>query len=75
MELEKRRITLSIATKSRRQLEIEQLVKERRPLKKQWRKAPEEEKEGIDVLQTEIKNRLSVLRRAENLRKRRRKKE
>ena len=69
---DKRRSTPSIPSQSRRQQE--RLVKERRGLKKQWRKAPEEEKEGINV-QAEIKNRLSALRRAENLRKRRKKKE
>ncbi|KAK0136753.1 Retrovirus-related Pol polyprotein from type-2 retrotransposable element R2DM [Merluccius polli] len=72
---DKRRSIPSIPSQSRRQQEIERLVKERRGLKKQWRKAPEEEKEGINVLQAEIKNRLSALRRAENLRKRRKKKE
>lgn len=61
--------------KSRRQQEIDQLVKERRLLKKQWRKASEEEKDGINVLQAEIKSRLATLRRAEYLRKRRWKKE
>ena len=72
---EKRKKTSTIPTKSRRQQEIERLVKERRQLKKQWRKAPEEEKEGINLLQAEIKNRLSTLRRAENLRRRRKRKE
>ena len=33
-------------------------------------KGPEEEKEGINLLQAEINNRLSSLRRAENLRRR-----
>lgn len=61
--------------KSRRQQEIDLLVKERRLLKKQWRKAFEEEKDGINVLQAEIKSRLVTLRRAEYLRKRCRKKE
>ena len=59
---DKRRSIPSIPSQSRRQQEIERLVKERRGLKKQWRKAPEEEKEGINVLQAEIKNRLSALR-------------
>lgn len=59
----------STQTKSRRQQEIDRLVKERRILKKQWRKAAEEEREGINVLQVEIKSRLVSLRRAENLRK------
>lgn len=71
---EKRKKTTT-PLKSRRQQEIERLVKERRQLKKQWRKAPEEEKEGINLLQDEIKARLAVLRRAENLRRRRKKKE
>lgn len=48
---------------------------ERRLLKKRWRKATEEEKEGINVLQAEIKNRLVSLSRAEDLRKRCRKKD
>ena len=72
---EKRKKTSATPTKSRRQQEIERLVKERRQLKKQWRKAPEEEKEGINLLQAEIKSRLSTLRRAENLRKRRKRRE
>lgn len=41
-----------IQTKSRRQQEIDWLVKERRMLQKQWWKAAEEEKDGINVLQT-----------------------
>ena len=53
----------------------EQLVKERRQLKKQWRTPSEEKKEGINLLLAEIKNWLSALRRIENLRRRRRKKE
>ncbi|XP_049449241.1 uncharacterized protein LOC125899203 [Epinephelus fuscoguttatus] len=61
--------------KSRRQREIEKLVKERRQLRKQWKKATEEEREGIKVLQEELRSRLAVLRRAEHLRKKRRKKE
>lgn len=72
---EKRKKASSTPTKSRRHQEIERLVKERRQLKKQWRIAPEEEKEGINQLQAEIKNRLSTLRRAENLRRRRKMKE
>jgi hypothetical protein len=60
---------------SRRQQEIKRLVQERRQLKKQWKKASEVEKEGIEALQDDIKTRLASLRRAENLRKRRRKKE
>ena len=62
-------------SKSRRQREIERLVKERRQLRKLWRKSTELEREGINVLQEELRGRLAVLRRAEHLRKKRRKKE
>ena len=72
---EGKRPTPPVPTKSRRQAEIDRLVKERRQLKKQWRKATEEEKEGINVLQEEIQSRLATLRRAENLLKKRRRKE
>lgn len=65
--VEGKRSTPTIHTKSRRQKEIDRLVKERRQLKKQWRKATEEEQEGINLLQEEIKARLVTLRRAENL--------
>lgn len=58
-------------SKSRRQQEIDRLIKGRWLLKKQWRKVSEEEK---DELQPEIKSRLATLRRAEYLRKRHREK-
>ncbi|KAJ8016038.1 hypothetical protein DPEC_G00002980 [Dallia pectoralis] len=61
--------------KSRRQQEIERLVRERRQLRKQWKKASEAEREGLMLLQGDIKCRLATLRRAENLRKLRKKKE
>ncbi|KAL7834877.1 hypothetical protein SRHO_G00291350 [Serrasalmus rhombeus] len=61
--------------KSRRQQEIERLVKERRQLKKQWKKANEVERLGLKALQSDIKQRLATLRRAEHLRRQRRKKE
>ncbi len=61
--------------KSRRLQEIQQLVKERRRLRKLWRKATVEEREGINFLQEDLKHRLSKLRRAESLRMRRKKKE
>ena len=61
--------------KSRRQKEIECLVKERRELRKQWKRALPEERAGIDLLQTDLKRRLGRLRRAENLRTRRKRKE
>lgn len=60
---------------SRRQQEIKRLVLERRQLRKRWKKASGVEREGINALQGDIKTRLASLRRAENLRKRRRKKE
>jgi len=61
--------------KSRRQQEIEMLVRERRQLRKKWKKASEEEREELMLLQGDIKCRLATLRRAENLRKLRKKKE
>ena len=73
--VERKRSEPTIPTKSRRQKEIDRLVRERRQLKKQWRKATEEEKEGINVLQEAIRSRLVTLRRAENLVKKRRRKE
>lgn len=46
-----------IQSKSRRQQEIDRLVKERRQLRKQWRKITETERVGLDELQAEIKRR------------------
>ena len=71
----KKEKTLPTPKRSRRQQEIDCLIKDRRQLKKLWRKADDEEREGIEVLQGELKNRLAALRRAENLRMKRRKKE
>ncbi|KAK0148023.1 hypothetical protein N1851_012272 [Merluccius polli] len=65
----------SARLKSRRQQEIERLVKERRCLRKQWKKATEVEREGIEALQGDIKQRLATLRRAECLRRQHKKKE
>lgn len=65
--VEDKQATRSVPTKSRRQTEIDRLVKERRQLKKQWGKAIEEEKNGINLLQKEIKGRHAPQRRAENL--------
>lgn len=65
----------SVPAKSRRQQEIERLVRERRQLRKQWKKASDAEREGLMLLQGDIKPRLATLRRAENLRKLRKKKE
>ncbi|KAJ8392682.1 hypothetical protein AAFF_G00073560 [Aldrovandia affinis] len=66
---------LPTPAKSRRQQEIERLVRERRQLRKQWKKAFDAEREGLTLLQADIKWRLATLRRAENLRKVCRKKE
>uniref|UniRef100_A0A3B1JD36 Reverse transcriptase domain-containing protein n=1 Tax=Astyanax mexicanus TaxID=7994 RepID=A0A3B1JD36_ASTMX len=60
---------------SRRQKEIQLLVRERRELRKRWKKESPEERVGIDFLQADLKERLGKLRRAENLRTRRRRKE
>ncbi|TWW53206.1 hypothetical protein D4764_0188330 [Takifugu flavidus] len=65
----------TVPAKSRRQQEIERLVKERRQLRKQWKKASDAEREGLQLLEGEIKTRLATLRKAENLRKLRKKKE
>lgn len=51
------------------------LVQERRQLRKLWKKASGVDKEGLSTLLADIKIRVASLRRAENLRKRRRKKE
>lgn len=51
------------------------LVSNRRQLRKKWRKAAPEEKEGLKVLWSDIKQRLTTLRRAERLRRRRKWKE
>ncbi|CAK6963971.1 hypothetical protein F2P79_011962 [Scomber scombrus] len=59
----------------RREREIEQLVKRQRQLRKPWRKASEEEREGLKPLWEEVKKSLASLRRAERIRKCRRWKE
>lgn len=71
----KSRDQVPVVVTSRRQQEIKRLVQERRQLKKVWRKSTDVEKEGINALQMDIKIRLTSLRKAETLRKRRRKKE
>ncbi len=65
----------STQPKSRRQQEIDRLVKERRQLRKQWRKATEVGRVGLDALQAEIKQRLTKLQRAEYLRQQHKRKE
>ena len=61
--------------KGRREREIFQLVKERRLLRKAWRKAQDLEKEALKCLWDQLKSRLANLRRAERIRKRRSRKE
>ena len=63
-----RRSDKSTPAKSRRQQEIERLVRERRQLRKQWKKASDAERDGLMLLQGDIKCWLATLRRAENLR-------
>lgn len=53
-----RRSDKAIPTKSRRQEEIERLVRERRQLREQWKKASDAEREGLMLLQGDIKCRL-----------------
>lgn len=57
------------STKSRKQQEIERLVRERRQLRNQWRKDSDAVRDGLNLLQEDIKCRLTSLRRAENVRK------
>lgn len=59
----------------RRERDIEELVSNRRQLRKRWRKAAPEEKEGLKALWDNLKQRLAKLRRAERLRRRRKRKE
>ena len=55
--------------------EKERLIQERRQLKKHWKWADDEQREGIGVLQAEVKCRLATLRKVELLRQRWKKKE
>ena len=52
-----------------------QLVKERRQLRKHWRKATVDEREGVHILKEELRNCLAALKRAEHLRRKRKEKE
>ncbi len=45
------------------------LISDRRHLKKRWRKAVPEEKEGLKLLWDDLKQRLAKLRRAERIRR------
>ncbi|XP_038130124.1 uncharacterized protein LOC119776004 [Cyprinodon tularosa] len=61
--------------KGRREKEILQLVQRRRQLRKSWRKATLVEKEGLKALWEEVRKRLALLRRAERIRKRSKRKQ
>ena len=64
---DRKRVERVHLVKSRRQREMEKLVKERRNLRKQWKKDTEEERKGINVLQEELRSRLAILRRADEM--------
>ncbi len=64
-----------VRSKGRREKEIDDLVASRRQLRKHWRKAEESEKEGLKALWDEIRRRLANLRRAERIRRWRKRKE
>lgn len=51
----------ALESKSKRQQGIKWLIWERRKLKKQWKKAPDTEKEGINILQKNVKCQLTPL--------------
>ena len=53
---------------SRRQREIARLKKEKKRLRQQWRRAPDNEKPGLSALRHDLRQRLSALLRAERLR-------
>lgn len=61
--------------KGRRERHIELLISDRRHLRKRWRKAAPDEKEGLKLLWDELKQKLAKLRRAERIRRRRKRKE
>uniref|UniRef100_A0A3B4XDA6 Reverse transcriptase domain-containing protein n=1 Tax=Seriola lalandi dorsalis TaxID=1841481 RepID=A0A3B4XDA6_SERLL len=61
--------------KGRRGMVIEQLVRDRRQLRRNWRKATPEEKAGLKELWDELRQKLARLRRVERIRRRRKKKE
>lgn len=67
--------TTGLTAKGRREKAIDDLVMNRRQHRKRWRKADETQKEGLKALWDEIRKRLAVLRRAESIRRRRKRKE
>lgn len=68
-------MTATTLRKSRRQQQIEHLVRERRNLRKQWKRASQEKRANIDLLQADLKGHLGSLQRAENIRLQRKRKE
>lgn len=64
-----------IRAKGRREKEIDDLVADRRRLRKHWRKAEDAEKEGLKALWGDLRRKLAALRRAERIRRRRKRKE
>ncbi len=64
-----------LRSKCWREKEIDDLVASRKQLRKRWRKAEESEKEGLKALWDEIRRRLANLRRAERIRRWRKRKE
>ena len=60
---------------SRRQREIKEIRKQIRGLKKQWRRAEEQEKQGLAELRDQLRDRLKSLRSAEAQKRKRKKKE
>ncbi|KAJ8404983.1 hypothetical protein AAFF_G00329040 [Aldrovandia affinis] len=67
--------TAALRGKGRREKEINQLVQRRQHLRKNWRKATQGEKEGLKMVRDEVKRKLASLRRAEHIRKHRKRKE
>lgn len=65
----------AIRLKGRREKGIDDLVASRRQLRKRWRKAEESEKEGLKAVWDEIRRLLANLRRAEHIRRRRKRNE
>lgn len=61
--------------KRRREKDIEELVRNRRQLRKRWRKATTEEKEGLKLTWDDLKQRLAKPRQTERIRRRRKQKE
>lgn len=57
--------------KGRRERDIEQLVRDRRQPRRNWRKAIPEEKAGSKVLWDKLRQKLTRLRRVDRIRRRR----